>query len=316
VQPRVGGITGRPMDCDIDLNLLGGNTTNTSTSAVFQNNLGLADKNRLRLTCRGFAAALSFVADATTDLITLATPTINIATCTAVQLTTSGTLPAGLALATTYYWIKVTNQTGYLATSAANAAAGTHIDITDAGTGRHVLTGTGASNIQYFYRKVTAASGRDKILSLAGDVGATQRIDMQNQQAQDTLMGPVLVTDNAPLDLSAAGASRREFYAQQKHVVLSVQRVYVSETSASTNALLIGKRDSVDVASTSYFNTSNSSNTAVQGTKAPVQNTSGTAPTLAQRLLDKDEYLTFGYAGTSGAAGEVIMSAFLCPLEA
>jgi polygalacturonase len=56
-----------------------------------------------------------------------------------LRVTSTTTLPAGLALSTDYWWIKVTSSTGKLATSYANAIAGTAVDITDTGTGTHTL---------------------------------------------------------------------------------------------------------------------------------------------------------------------------------
>jgi hypothetical protein len=50
-----------------------------------------------------------------------------------VRLTTSGTLPAGLSLATDYWIIRVTDDVFKLAATPADAMAGTAIDITDAG---------------------------------------------------------------------------------------------------------------------------------------------------------------------------------------
>lgn len=85
----------------------------------------------------------TFTADASTDIITMASTTnrpSNILTGTRVQLTTTTTLPAGLALATNYYVIKVSDSTFKLATSYANAVAGTAINITDAGTGTHTMS--------------------------------------------------------------------------------------------------------------------------------------------------------------------------------
>lgn len=85
----------------------------------------------------------TFTADAGTDVCTwTSTANIpsNILTGTRVQLTTTTTLPAGLATATNYYVIKVTDSTFKLATSYANAVAGTAINITDAGTGTHTVT--------------------------------------------------------------------------------------------------------------------------------------------------------------------------------
>lgn len=60
-------------------------------------------------------------------------------TGTRVQFTTSGTLPAGLSLVTNYYVIRVTDTTCKVATSYANAIAGTAVDITDVGSGTHTL---------------------------------------------------------------------------------------------------------------------------------------------------------------------------------
>ncbi len=59
-----------------------------------------------------------------------------------VRMTTTTTLPAGLALATDYYVVRLSADTFGLATSRANALAGTKIDITDAGTGTHTITGS------------------------------------------------------------------------------------------------------------------------------------------------------------------------------
>lgn len=81
----------------------------------------------------------TFTADASTDICTHSN--INLMPYTRVQLSTSGTLPAGLTTATNYYVIKVSDTTCKFATSYANAVAGTAIDITDAGTGTHnILT--------------------------------------------------------------------------------------------------------------------------------------------------------------------------------
>lgn len=54
-----------------------------------------------------------------------------------------GALPTGLVGATDYWWIKTGASTGKLATSLANALAGTAIDITGAGSGVHTISDTG-----------------------------------------------------------------------------------------------------------------------------------------------------------------------------
>lgn len=56
------------------------------------------------------------------------------------MLKTTGTLPAGLSATPTKYWAEVIDaNTLYLATSKANALAGTHVDITSTGAGTHTM---------------------------------------------------------------------------------------------------------------------------------------------------------------------------------
>jgi hypothetical protein len=84
----------------------------------------------------------TFTADASTDLCTYTSTTSkpsNLLTGTRVRLTTTTTLPAGLATATDYYLIRMSDTTFELASSYANALTGTQINITDAGTGTHTL---------------------------------------------------------------------------------------------------------------------------------------------------------------------------------
>jgi hypothetical protein len=59
-----------------------------------------------------------------------------------VTLTTTGGLPTGLSTSTNYYVIVVDSATIKLATSQSNAAAGTAINITGAGTGNSTIVVT------------------------------------------------------------------------------------------------------------------------------------------------------------------------------
>lgn len=85
-----------------------------------------------------FAAA---AVDTSTDIITTSS-NATLYTGTPVVLTTTGTLPSGLSLATTYYVIYQSATTFKLATSLANAVAGTAINITSQGSGTHTATVT------------------------------------------------------------------------------------------------------------------------------------------------------------------------------
>lgn len=86
-----------------------------------------------------FAAAAVTVA---TDLITVASNVDKWVTGMKVRATTTGTLPTGLAALTDYFVIRASATTIKLATSLANAVAGTAIDITAQGSGTHTLTHT------------------------------------------------------------------------------------------------------------------------------------------------------------------------------
>lgn len=61
-----------------------------------------------------------------------------------VRLKTTGTIPAGLATQTNYYAIRVSATVIKLATTQANAEAGTAVDITSTGSGTHSIGHSGA----------------------------------------------------------------------------------------------------------------------------------------------------------------------------
>lgn len=88
---------------------------------------------------------LTFTATAATDVLAVTGGAF--AKGQAVTVSTTGTLPAGLAAATTYY-VAVAGSSIKLSTTLANAIAGTVIDITDAGSGTHTITGTELGRIR------------------------------------------------------------------------------------------------------------------------------------------------------------------------
>ena len=79
----------------------------------------------------------TFTANAGTDALTY---TNDWKSGTKVRFTTSGTLPAGLSLATDYWLVRTSSTTATVAASYADYVAGTIVDITDAGSGTHTLT--------------------------------------------------------------------------------------------------------------------------------------------------------------------------------
>lgn len=133
----------------------------TTTAQATTNTLGQSD---------------TFTADTGTDTMTYTSTAnfpSNIMTGTRVRLTTTTTLPAPLATATDYYVIKASDSTFQLATTFANAIAGTEIDITTTGTGTHTITwllprytnGAGVNAI-FFNSNATALGAATPNLSL------------------------------------------------------------------------------------------------------------------------------------------------------
>lgn len=122
----------------------------------------------------------TFTASSSSGL--LLTYTNDFKNLTKVRFTTTTTLPTGLSLATDYWLVRVSSTTARVATSLANAIAGTVIAYTDAGTGTHTLmiqmprydAGVGC---EAFFVSQTApstggptlsASAYDDVLSTAG----------------------------------------------------------------------------------------------------------------------------------------------------
>lgn len=178
-------------------------TVTTTTAQATTNTLGQSD---------------TFTADAGTDLCTwTSTANIpsNILTGTRVRLTTSGTLPAGLATATDYYVIKMSDTTFELATSYANAVAGTQINITDAGTGTHTVTwllprytnGAGLNAI-FFNPAATALGAATPNLSL----GYTNSAQVGSRATPTVLpVGKTAASNSHILYTGATGAGKYNF---------------------------------------------------------------------------------------------------------
>jgi len=85
-----------------------------------------------------------FPAGSDTITMTLATPgvvttTLDLKTGTPVVFTTTGTLPTGITAGTRYYWIRTAATTGNVATSKANALAGTAIATSVSQSGVHTM---------------------------------------------------------------------------------------------------------------------------------------------------------------------------------
>lgn len=86
-------------------------------------------------------AAKTFTAANATEIFTAAANGFPLGLKTQVS-NAGGALPTGLTAVTDYFVIPIDANTFYLATSLANALAGTHLSITTDGTGTHTITPT------------------------------------------------------------------------------------------------------------------------------------------------------------------------------
>lgn len=112
---------------------------------------------------------------AASDICTKATHAMR--TGLKVQVSTTGTLPAGLSAATDYFVIYLTANTFSLATTLALAQAGTAIDITDAGTGTHTITPTSLAGATVKMQgSIDGTVYADMPITGTGDVTVTEPI--------------------------------------------------------------------------------------------------------------------------------------------
>lgn len=128
------------------------------------------------------AATGTFTA-ATTDICTKTAH--GFVTGQKVRVSSTATLPAGLAAATTYYVIKLTADTFKLASTDANATAGTAVDITDTGTGTHSIVGY--ENLTGFFFESRAFALKTGVPGHSDDIAAELGVPivMPGRMAQD-----------------------------------------------------------------------------------------------------------------------------------
>lgn len=98
----------------------------------------LSTTNVTGTTSRTLINSNTFTASSSSGL--LLTYTNDFKDLTKVRFTTTTTLPTGLSAGTDYWLVRVSATTARVATSLANAIAGTVIAYTDGGTGTHTLT--------------------------------------------------------------------------------------------------------------------------------------------------------------------------------
>lgn len=166
---------GQPLIRQKQLPALGSSTVNSLYLAQFEIGQSVTQTS---------AAA---TANPTTGVLTLAGHMMQ--TGARVQLTTTGTLPTGLATGTDYLVIRVDANTFKLATSINNAYAGTAVTFTDAGTGTHTVT---SQDIAIVNDKGTLAMSNGVIEA------HTRSVILNNSAASDVYLGSTVVNAGTP----------------------------------------------------------------------------------------------------------------------
>ena len=184
----------------------------------------------------------TFTADAGTDVCTYtSTANIpsNILTGTRVRLTTTTTLPGGLATATDYYVIRVSNTTFKLATSYANSVAGTAINITDAGTGTHTITwllprytnGAGL-NAMFFNPAATALGAATPNLSI-GYTNSTGTASRATPSSPALPVGKTAASNSHILYTGATAAGKYNFAMPRQSGDAGIAQIDTIQNSTS-----------------------------------------------------------------------------------
>lgn len=179
----------------------------------------------------------TFTADAGTDICTAAATVPN--TGTAVVLTTTGTLPAGLSTGTVYFVEKLSSTTFSLATTIANANASTAIDITDAGTGTHTISTVEPATINHIVKD--PRTGEKFWLDSNGRVwyGASANLLLLHNSALDSGTGSLTNASGQGIAMSAFSSTSSMWLFVFRNATIDVIDVFGTsnkENPSWTNA--------------------------------------------------------------------------------
>lgn len=185
-------------------------------------------------TTNTLVAFSTFTADASTDVITHSN--INLMNYSKVQVSTTTTLPAGLSAATNYFVVKQSDLTCKLATSYANAVAGTTIDITSTGTGTHTINTllpryTNGAGVQAFFvnSNATALGAATPNLSL----GYTRQDGTASRATPTTLPIGKTAAANGLILYSGTGAGKYGPFVPLQAPDAGIQSVETIQNSTS-----------------------------------------------------------------------------------
>lgn len=131
-----------------------------------------------------------------------------------VRFTTTTTLPTGLSLATDYFLVRASAATAHVATTYANAIAGTFIAYTDGGTGTHTLTcrhnryGDGAQVQAMFFNPASTALGAGTPNLLLGYTNSAGTASRATPTSPSAPVGKTAATNSHVLYSGATGAGK------------------------------------------------------------------------------------------------------------
>lgn len=151
------------------------------------------------------------------------------------QVASTTTLPAGLTAATDYWVIEATVNTFKVATSYANALAGTAVDITDAGTGTHTITRTvpvATADDSYTLNHVPASLLAGSLILASGYAIATNN----GLKLVSTVAAPkITVSTNLTNETPPAGAKVKvvgfQFTAGDLEMTAAVGNTFILSTT-------------------------------------------------------------------------------------
>lgn len=224
-----------------------------------------------------------------------------------VQFSSSGSLPTGITGSTNYYIIYVDANTVQIASSFANAIAGTQIDITGAGSGTHTIE-IEDSNIKFTAKNVGATTDITD--------GATSTsfnfVTLQQGDGEDATLSPPeallsgLATVGQQIDDTARSLSR-VINKQSSAIVTST---YISGASELPGQLLLKRKTLVD---TPFYIATSDSNIASKFNPALPVAQSGTVATGAGTVTvsitghgwsNGDEIIIYGSTSTPTIDGK------------
>lgn len=160
------------------------------------------------------------------------------------QLTSSGTLPANLALATNYWAIKLDADTFSLATSLANALAGTAITTGDAGTGTHTISDTASTVRPDDPFTVTGDATGDWFSLEVYDPGALKISQTHSASGLSTELDAILLEDSSWYEVHTLYNSTAYALAVAAWAEAN-ERIYVLDVN-DTDAITVAEASGTD----------------------------------------------------------------------